>query len=118
MPERSTQGLFVALRRLHCAARSGVAPQNSLRSLRSLRSNSRGESDNEARCARRPRPCAARRSRNRPCRVPPAALQRSCFSVEGQTPVLQGAPGQAAQRLGGAEHRRACGRARSAHQQL
>jgi len=35
--------------RLHCAARSGVAPQNSLRSLRSLRSNSRGESDNEAR---------------------------------------------------------------------
>ena len=35
--------------RLHCAARSGVAPQNSLRSLRSLRSNSRGESANEAR---------------------------------------------------------------------
>ena len=35
--------------RLHCAARSGVAPPNSLRSLRSLRSNSRGESDHEAR---------------------------------------------------------------------
>jgi hypothetical protein len=35
--------------RLHCAARAGVAPQNSLRSLRSLRSNSCGESDHEAR---------------------------------------------------------------------
>ncbi|HWI11809.1 MAG TPA: hypothetical protein VNU48_10800, partial [Burkholderiaceae bacterium] len=40
--------------RLHCAARSGVAPQNSLRSLRSLRSNSRGESVYEARAARAP----------------------------------------------------------------
>ena len=34
-----------AARRLHCDARSGLAPQNSLRSLRSLRSDSRGESD-------------------------------------------------------------------------
>jgi hypothetical protein len=38
-----------AARRLHCAARSGVAPPNSPRSLRSLRSNNRGESVDEAR---------------------------------------------------------------------
>ena len=38
-----------AARRLHCAARSGVAPPNSLRSLRSLRSDNRGESVLEAR---------------------------------------------------------------------
>ena len=34
-----------AARRLRCDARSGLAPQNSLRELRSLRSDSRGESD-------------------------------------------------------------------------
>ena len=45
-----------AARRLHCAARSGVAPPNSLRSLRSLRSNSRGESVYEARAAHAPTP--------------------------------------------------------------
>ena len=35
--------------RLHCDARARVVPQNSLRSLRSLRSNSRGKSVDEAR---------------------------------------------------------------------
>ena len=34
-----------AMRRLHCDARIAVAPRNSLHSLRSLRSNNRGESD-------------------------------------------------------------------------
>ena len=34
-----------AARRLRCDARAGVAPRNSLHSLRSLRSNNRGESD-------------------------------------------------------------------------
>ncbi len=38
-----------AVRRLHCDARARVVPQNSLRDLRSLRSNSRGKSDHEAR---------------------------------------------------------------------
>jgi len=38
-----------AVRRLHCDARARVVPQNSLRSLRSLRSNSRGKSVHEAR---------------------------------------------------------------------
>ena len=39
-------------RRLPCDARSGLAPRNSLRSLRSLRSNKRGESDLTKRAAR------------------------------------------------------------------
>ncbi len=48
--------------RVPCDARSEVAPRNSLHSLRSLRSNTRGESDHEARgYARRPQPCASRR---------------------------------------------------------
>jgi len=38
-----------AARRLHCDAHAAVAPQNSLRELRSLRSNTRGESVYEAR---------------------------------------------------------------------
>ena len=72
-PPGAHAGAVCASLRLHCDARAAVAPKNSLRSLRSLRSNSFGESVHEARCARRPRPCASRRPRNRPCRVPPAA---------------------------------------------
>ena len=76
--------------RSDCPAMLGlVAPsQNSLRSLRSLRSNSRGESEDEARCARRPQACAARRHRNRPRRVPPAARQRlGCLYREPNLPL-------------------------------
>ncbi len=51
----------------------GVAPHNSLRSLRSLRSDNCGESAHEARCARRPQSSSPRRPTNRRCRVPPAA---------------------------------------------
>ena len=68
------RGPFVALRRLPCGARSGGPPQNSLRSLRSLRFNSRGESVVDARCARDIQPSAPRRfpcppapTRPRPC---------------------------------------------------
>src|SRR5512137_448496 len=46
-----------------CAARLAVAPRNSLRELRSLRSDRRGEMEEEARYARRPQDCAARRLR-------------------------------------------------------
>ena len=62
--------------RLPCGARSAVAPHNSLRSLRSLRSNRRGESEVEARAfsARRPQPCAPRRRRV----AAPAARPRLC----------------------------------------
>jgi hypothetical protein len=57
-----------AARRLRCGARSGIAPQNSLRSLRSLRSDSRGESVVDARCARR-----SRRLRSAPSQKSPSA---------------------------------------------
>ncbi len=70
---RAHGGAVYASLRLRCGARPGVAPHNSLRSLRSLRSDRCGESAHEARCARRPQPCAPRRPTNRPCRVPPAA---------------------------------------------
>jgi len=99
-----------AARRLHCDARSGVAPQNSLRSLRELRSNNRGESDDEARCARRPRPCASRRRRNRPCQIPPAASSTTeLFGRQGPRCFGKGAGGQPAARLCAAEKRRARG---------
>ena len=68
-----------AARRLRCGARFGVVSQNSLRSLRSLRSNNCDESVHEARCARRPRSSAPRRHRSRLCRAAPAALQRKCL---------------------------------------
>ena len=73
-----------ASRRLHFDARPGVASKNSLRSLRSLCSNSFDESVVDARCARRPQACASRRHRNRPHRAPPAALQRWGFRCEHQ----------------------------------
>ena len=62
--------------RLRCGAHDEVARWNSLRSLRSLRSNSHRESVHEARCACRPRRCAPRRAQNRPHRAPPAAQHR------------------------------------------
>ena len=72
-----------ALRQLRCGARSGVVPKNSLRSLCSLRSNSFGKNEDEARCARRPLLCAPRRHRDRPHRVPPAAKQERRHSNGG-----------------------------------
>ncbi len=66
-------GVVGALRRLHCDARPQGAPRNSLRSLRSLRSDSRGESEVEARCARRPEACASRHPGIRQQRPQPAA---------------------------------------------
>ncbi len=74
--------------RLHCDARPGVASQNSLRSLRSLRSDIRDESVYEACFARRPQACASRRHRNRPHRAPPAALERRVLGLRS-TPVSQ-----------------------------
>ena len=88
-----------AARRLHCDARSAVASPNSLRSLRSLRSNNGDESVDEARCARRPQPCASRRHRNRPHRAPPAALNQCGSSADHTRRHCKGACGQAAARL-------------------
>ena len=78
-----------AARRLHCDARPGVASPNSLCSLRSLRSNNRDESDDEARCARRPQACASRRHTVRPRRTPPAAQARTELLVRTPTTGLQ-----------------------------
>jgi hypothetical protein len=61
--------------RLRCDARGRVAPQNSLRAPRALRSDSCGESVLDARCARRPRPCASRRSQWHPKQAPAAAAK-------------------------------------------
>jgi 4-oxalmesaconate hydratase len=55
---------------LRCSIR-GCAAELATRCA--LRSNSRGELRNEARCARQPRICAPRRHRDRPRRAPPAA---------------------------------------------
>ena len=64
-----------------CGARPSVAPQNSLRSLRSLRSNSCGESVHEARCARRPKGSAPRRRRGAPPGTHPRLCdRRRCFA--------------------------------------
>jgi hypothetical protein len=75
-----------AAHRLHCAARSGVAPPNSLRSLRSLRSDTRGESVVDARW-RAPTPALR-------CSSPPKSRPASspCREVHGwwcSLPVLQ-----------------------------
>jgi hypothetical protein len=97
-----------AAHRLHCAARSGVAPPNSLRSLRSLRSNSRGESDVDAR-QRAPTPalrCSSppkSRPAGSPCRdahrlgsssqTPPRWLQRRVRAGCGAPLRCRGAQG-------------------------
>ena len=73
--------------RLRCGARSGVAPRNSLRSLRSLRSDNRGENVYEVRCAHRPQPCAPRRHRDRPRRVPTSASEVIGSSGQHNFPV-------------------------------
>jgi hypothetical protein len=116
-PPGAHAGAVGAARRLHCDARSAVAPQNSLRSLRSLRSDNCGESVHEARCARRLRPCAfgygshalraydpspqlrCRRPTNRPHRVPPAASSTTVFLDERNHRVRKGAGGWPAARL-------------------
>ncbi len=111
-------GAVSASLRLRCGARPDVASPNSLRSLRSLRSNIRDESDHEARCARRHQGSAPRRPTDRPQRALPAALDRGFSGRRKHAPLCKGAPGQATQRLDGAEKRKARGLARSAIRKL
>ncbi len=101
-----------AAHRLHCDARSGVAAQNSLRSLRSLRSNSCAESVYEARCARRLRSCASRRPANRLRRAPPAAtvlLFRGALQKRQQRRARAGCGAPAERRVGEHGHKRSRG---------
>jgi len=131
-PPGALSGAVGAAHRLHCDARPKGAWLNSLRSLRSLHSNSRHESVHEARCARRPPACASRRPTGRTCRVPPPATTTVGCSrfVEENQRVRKGVGGQTAARLCAADNkvavkghvceanvsrnqkRRACGRAR------
>ena len=78
-------------RRLPCDARSCGLPRNSLRSLRSLRSDSRGKSDHEARCARGREPCAARRRpfAPGPTRPQPCGQQRRVFECSQHNTVIR-----------------------------
>jgi hypothetical protein len=71
---------------LRCSVSWPPSP-NSLRELRSLRSNSGAESEHEARCARGHEPCASRRHRNRPRRTPPAASSTIGFSPRTRKPL-------------------------------
>ena len=78
--------------RLPCGAPARVGPQNSLRALRALRSDSRGQNDNEVRCAHRPVRSAPRRPRNRPRRAAPAATLGLGFRDVGALASLQRGP--------------------------
>ena len=82
----------VASRRLLCGARSRGPPRNSLRSLRSLRSDSRGESDDEARCARGHAPSAPRRLPRSDAPSPNAPLLNRWGSPTVPSLTLGGAP--------------------------
>jgi len=98
--------------RCDCPALLGsVAPsRNSLRSLRSLRSDRHAESDHEARCARGPAPCAARRLTCAPslpgCPVADAVVVADVAHRPG---CRQGGGGAWARRIGAAEERRPSG---------
>ena len=94
-------------------ARVRVAPQNSLRAPRALRSDSCGESALDARCARRPRPCASRRSRRHPEQTPAAAamVKRELVSRAAFGPL---APRHVFVSADGGGLWRACGSPRSA----
>ena len=92
-----------------------VAPlRNFRRSLRSLWSDRRNESDHEARCARRPQGCAPRRRTLTPAQAGPqpcradSALPASNLTLVPARPRL----GCRRARLCGDAERRACGRAR------
>jgi hypothetical protein len=86
---RAHAGAVFAARRLRCGTRFEVAPNNSLRSLRSLRSDTFGESEVEAReYARRPRSSVPRRPRNRPAaRAQLADARGRPWTATGLTPL-------------------------------
>ncbi len=78
-----------ALRPLRCDARAGGAPQNSLRALCALRSDSCGEQVDEARFACLPRLCASRRHRVSPQRTAPSASLYKWWRVKlGEPKIL------------------------------
>ena len=107
---RATSAVSASLR-LPCGARAPGPRPNSLRSLRSLRSDTGRESVHEARCARGQKPCAPRRLPRTPAAAPPRLCRDSgggqppnTASVASRQAVCGGGS------LWGGEERRAWGR--------
>jgi hypothetical protein len=102
--------------RLPCGARTSGPPPNSLRSLRSLRSDTRGESAHEAReYARGRKSCAPRLRTGRPGTAPPSGLETGFVFAPTKTHAVS-ARRRAGRRRGdlcAAEKRRLAGRART-----
>jgi hypothetical protein len=80
-PQGAHAGAVCASLRLRCGARLGVAPQTRFAHFVRYAQTDAAKSVLDARCARRLQGCAPRRPRNRPLRVPPAALQRLWSSL-------------------------------------
>jgi hypothetical protein len=103
--------------RLRCASRSALARRNSLRSLRSLRSNNRRESEMEARAARVP---SALPRCSPPHKSPPPGTAHRAATLVVFGDARRGGAGKVgggcapAATLCGAEERRVRGRARVA----
>ncbi len=118
---QGSDGLPFAALRVPCDARIPGPSHNSLRSLRSLRSDTCDESVDEAR-QMRARPGTLRFSAApiRPACAPPGALREQGFVFDAAKSNTGSWPegGAALGRLCAAEERRACGRAQSALRQL
>ena len=108
-PGRGSSGWPFASLRVPCGTRSSGPAHNSLRSLRSLRSNTCAESDDEARQMRaRPEDLRSSAAPIRPAQAPPVALQATgsvCDAAHATTGPATRRPGRA---------RRACEALRSA----
>ena len=82
-PARGSNGWPFAALRVPCGTRSSGPAHNSLRSLRSLRSNTCAESDDEARQMRaRPEDLRSSAAPIRPAQAPPAALRATASACE------------------------------------
>ncbi len=113
-------GLPFAALRVPCDARLPGLWPNSLRSLRSLRSNRRPQACSQGALRARPGTLRFSAAPIRPTCVPPAALPATMlvFDEWPTTSVARPEGGAAQGRLCAAEKRRSCDRARSAHRPL
>jgi len=119
-PGRGSDGWPFAALRVPCDARVAGLWPNSLRSLRSLRSNKRPQVSSRSALRARPATLCFSAAPIRPAHAPPGALRDIDFVFDAPpTPNACGPEGGAALgRLCAAEERRACGRARSALREL
>ena len=105
-PAGTPTGAVIAALRLRCGARLEAAPKNSLRSLRSLRSNSFGESVDDARCRA---PASTLRSSPPQRSRPPGTACREARVLASPARSTTGSP-----KAGPGSAGRACGTPRSA----